>query len=198
MRDIIKEIAAATAEAVKEKFGIGIPVEDVLVTPTKKEHQGDYTIVTFPLAKPLRQSPMKIAEEIRDHILRNFPAVHEAEIIQGFINLSLSSGYWLSVMEAMKEEASFWKPTLPQETVLVEFSSPNTNKPLHLGHIRNILLGWSMYKILKTCGQTVYRVQIINDRGIAICKSMLAWDKFTQVPPFDGDRITVSKTVMIQ
>ena len=179
MRDIIKEIAAATAEAVKEKFGIDIPVEDVLVTPTKKEHQGDYTIVTFPLAKPLRQSPMKIAEEIRDHILRNFPAVHEAEIIQGFINLSLSSGYWLSVMEAMKEEASFWKPTLPQETVLVEFSSPNTNKPLHLGHIRNILLGWSMYKILKTCGQTVYRVQIINDRGIAICKSMLAWDKFS-------------------
>ena len=78
MRDIIKEIAAATAEAVKEKFGIDIPVEDVLVTPTKKEHQGDYTIVTFPLAKPLRQSPMKIAEEIRDHILRNFPAFHEA------------------------------------------------------------------------------------------------------------------------
>jgi len=104
--------------------------------------------------------------------------VSSTEVLQGFLNISLSTDYWTSVMDEFKANPDFWKPVQPQEKVLVEFASPNTNKPLHLGHIRNILLGWSTYKILSACGHDVHRVQIVNDRGIAICKSMLAWQQF--------------------
>ena len=179
MTDIIKEIVDAATVGIKEIFQADVPPGDLLVTPTKKEHNGDYTLVTFPIAKALRKSPVQIAESLKEYFLQNKSWVSHAEVVQGFLNLSLSPDHWFSVLGMMENDPSFWKPSLSSEKVLVEFSSPNTNKPLHLGHIRNILLGWSTSRILQTCGHEVIRVQIINDRGIAVCKSMLAWEKFS-------------------
>lgn len=179
MSDIIKDIVDTAAAGIKEIYGTAVSRDDLLVTPTKKEHRGDYTLVTFALAKSLRKSPVQIAEALKEHFLANWPIVSEAEVVQGFLNISFSPSYWYSVLASFDQDPNFWKPSLPSEKVLVEFASPNTNKPLHLGHIRNILLGWSTSKILEACGLQVTRVQIINDRGIAICKSMLAWEKFS-------------------
>ncbi len=179
MKDILKEIKIAAAEAVLDIYNVEIAPDDFLVTPTKKEHQGDYTLVTFAIAKTLRQPPPKIAVALGEYLEANTPWVSGTEVLQGFLNISLGDDYWFSLLQEMKTSPDFWKPVQPQEKILVEFSSPNTNKPLHLGHIRNILLGWSTYKILQACGHQVSRVQIVNDRGIAICKSMLAWSNFS-------------------
>ena len=178
MKDITRDIETAAAEAVKEIYQVDLSPGDFLVTSTKKEHKGDYTLVTFAVSKTLRQAPNLIAAAIGEHMQRTKPWVSSTEVLQGFLNISLSTDYWNSVMDEFKANPDFWKPVQPQEKVLVEFASPNTNKPLHLGHIRNILLGWSTYKILSACGHDVHRVQIVNDRGIAICKSMLAWQQF--------------------
>ncbi|HZV71795.1 MAG TPA: arginine--tRNA ligase [Saprospiraceae bacterium] len=178
MTDILKEITDVAIEGVKEIYHIDISPDDLLVTPTKKEHKGDFTLVTFSLAKALRQSPPQIAASLGDYIKRSRTWVSDTEVIQGFLNLSLSTDYWSSVLEEMIHDPDYWKPVHNPEKVLVEFSSPNTNKPLHLGHIRNILLGWATYKMFAASGYDVKRVQIVNDRGIAICKSMLAWSKF--------------------
>ncbi len=179
MKDIIKEIKIAAAEAVLKVYDVTIAPDDFLVTPTKKEHQGDYTLVTFAIAKELRQAPPKIAESLGAFMAKEYTWISDVEIVQGFLNVTLADEYWSVVLGEMKASPDFWKPQQPREKILVEFSSPNTNKPLHLGHIRNILLGWSTYKILEACGHEVFRVQIINDRGIAICKSMLAWTRFS-------------------
>jgi len=188
MTDILKEITDAAIEGVKEIYQADITPADILVTPTKKEHKGDFTLVTFSLAKALRQSPPQIAASLGDYIKRSRPWVSDTEVVQGFLNLSLSTQYWSSVLEEMIHNPDYWKPVHKPEKVLVEFSSPNTNKPLHLGHIRNILLGWATYKMFVASGYNVKRVQIVNDRGIAICKSMLAWSKFSngQTPESAG------------
>ncbi len=179
MKDILKEIQIAAAEAVLKVYDQTVDPEEFLVTPTKKEHQGDYTLVTFAIAKTLRQPPPKIAVALGEYMAKARYWISGVEVVQGFLNISLADEYWSSLLNDMKASPDFWKPKQPKEKILVEFSSPNTNKPLHLGHIRNILLGWSTYKILQACGHEVYRVQIVNDRGIAICKSMLAWTKFS-------------------
>jgi arginyl-tRNA synthetase len=178
MTDILKEIENAAIEGIKELYQVDISAESILVTPTRKEHKGDFTLVTFPLAKLLRESPPQVATKLGDYLRQSKSWISNTEVVQGFLNMSLSSGYWSSVLESMNVEPDYWKPSSSGGKVLVEFSSPNTNKPLHLGHIRNILLGWSTYKILSASGYDVKRVQIVNDRGIAICKSMLAWRKF--------------------
>lgn len=178
MKDITKEIESAAAEAVKEIYQVDLSPGDFLVTSTKKEHAGDYTLVTFAVSKTLRQAPNLIAAAIGEYMQRTRSWVSSTEVLQGFLNISLSTDYWTSVLNEFKANPDFWKPVQSKEKVLVEFASPNTNKPLHLGHIRNILLGWSTYKILSACGHDVHRVQIVNDRGIAICKSMLAWQQF--------------------
>ena len=178
MTDISKEIEIAAAEAVKDIYGVDLSPGDLLVTSTRKEHKGDYTLVTFAIAKSLRQSPPQIAAIVGEHMVRHRAWISSTEVVQGFLNISISPAFWSSLLSEMKAQADFWKPKHQPEKILVEFSSPNTNKPLHLGHIRNILLGWSMSKIFSTCGHDVKRVQIVNDRGIAICKSMLAWQRF--------------------
>jgi len=178
MQDIIKEIESAAGKAIKELYQVDIAQGDVLVTPTKKEHQGDYTLVTFPLAKLLKLAPPQIAQALGENLKKNNAWIESVEIIQGFLNISLRSDFWFSALKEMKSNPDFWKPVQTPERILVEFASPNTNKPLHLGHIRNILLGWSTAKIFSACGLDVKRVQIVNDRGIAICKSMVAWQKF--------------------
>nr|MDQ3018208.1 arginine--tRNA ligase [Bacteroidota bacterium] len=179
MTTIIDEIGKVTSQGIKALYDMDVDPADILITPTKKEHKGDYTIVTFSFAKTLRQAPPQIAAALGEYISTHFDKVDQIEVIQGFLNLSLSGPYWNSVLEYMHDNKDFWKPVQEKEQVLVEFSSPNTNKPLHLGHIRNILLGWSTAKILTACGHDVKRVQIVNDRGIAICKSMLAWMKYS-------------------
>jgi arginyl-tRNA synthetase len=178
MQNIILDIQAAAAAAVQARFQQDVNAADLQVTPTKKEHQGDYTLVTFSLSKQLKLGPPQIAAEIADFLRTQYDWIAGVEVIQGFVNVSLSDAYWSSVMNSLQANPSYWKPQQAHEVILVEFSSPNTNKPLHLGHIRNILLGWSMYKILDACGHDVKRVQIVNDRGIAICKSMVAWDRY--------------------
>ncbi|MFZ1677483.1 MAG: arginine--tRNA ligase [Saprospiraceae bacterium] len=178
MTDILKEIINVAIEGVSEIYQVDISSSDLLVTPTKKEHKGDFTLVTFSLAKALRQSPPQIAASLGEYFQRSMKWVSDTEVVQGFLNISLSSSYWSSVLDEMVKEPDYWKPVHASEKVLVEFSSPNTNKPLHLGHIRNILLGWATYKMFVAAGYDVKRVQIVNDRGIAICKSMLSWKKF--------------------
>ncbi len=178
MQDIINQIESAAGKAIHELYQVDIAPGDILVNPTKKEHQGDYTLVTFPLAKLLKLSPPQIAQALGDRLKKNNAWIDGVEIIQGFLNISLKSDFWFSALKDMKSNPDFWKPDQTPERILVEFSSPNTNKPLHLGHIRNILLGWSTAKIFSACGFDVKRVQIVNDRGIAICKSMVAWQKF--------------------
>jgi arginyl-tRNA synthetase len=178
MTDITKEIENAAIEAVKEIYQVDISPGDFLVTSTKKEHKGDYTLVTFAVSKKLRQAPPQIAAAVGEYMQRTRQWVSGTEVVQGFLNISLAADYWTTVLNQMQSQPDFWKPVQTREKVLVEFASPNTNKPLHLGHIRNILLGWSTYKILSACGHDVHRVQIVNDRGIAICKSMLAWQQF--------------------
>ena len=142
---------------------------------TKKEFEGDITLVIFPLVKELRSNPKEIAEKIGDYLIENSSVV-SYNIVSGFLNLSIADEYYLSFFNSVKENSEYgFSNTISDEAVMVEYSSPNTNKPLHLGHIRNNLLGYSMSEIYKASGKKVYKTQIINDRGIHICKSMIAW-----------------------
>ena len=160
--------------AVKELYGLDISDSLLPITPTRKEFQGDFTVVTFPLTKLAKKKPEIIGEELGQILARDFSELDSFNVIQGFLNLSLIPAFWNSFVLSLQDNPSFGELPANGEKVLVEFSSPNTNKPLHLGHIRNILIGWSVSKILKAAGFDVFNVQIINDRGISICKSMLA------------------------
>ena len=149
--------------------------EGIELQQTKKEFEGDITLVVFPLIKELKSSPKEIAEKIGDYLVENSFVV-SYNIVSGFLNLSISDEYFLSFFNSIKDNSDYgFSDTISDEAVMVEYSSPNTNKPLHLGHIRNNLLGYSMSEIYKASGKKVYKTQIINDRGIHICKSMIAW-----------------------
>jgi arginyl-tRNA synthetase len=189
--------------AVKELYGLDISDNLLPITPTRKEFQGDFTVVTFPLTKLARKKPEIIGEELGQILVRDFSELDSFNVIQGFLNLSLAPAFWNSFVLSLQDNPSFGELPANGERVLVEFSSPNTNKPLHLGHIRNILIGWSVSKILKAAGFDVFRVQIINDRGIAICKSMLArkiWgaDKTPQNTGIKGDFFVGSYYVLFE
>jgi len=144
---------------------------------TRKEFEGDITLVVFPLLKASKKSPEQTAQLIGDYLIETCPIVSNFNIVKGFLNLTISDDYWLSCFQTASQQINFGKVEISENapTYLVEFSSPNTNKPLHLGHIRNILLGHSVSQILQFSGKRVKKVQIINDRGIHICKSMIAW-----------------------
>lgn len=160
--------------AVKELYGLDISDNLLPITPTRKEFQGDFTVVTFPLTKLAKKKPDIIGEELGHLLVRDLPEIDSFNVILGFLNLSFVPSFWNAFVLSLQDKPTFGELHANGERVLVEFSSPNTNKPLHLGHIRNILIGWSVSKILKAAGFDVFNVQIINDRGIAICKSMLA------------------------
>ena len=160
--------------AVKELYGLDISDNLLPITPTRKEFQGDFTVVTFPLTKLAKKKPDIIGEELGHILVRDLPEIDSFNVIQGFLNLSFVPSFWNAFVLSLQDNPTCGELPANGERVLVEFSSPNTNKPLHLGHIRNILIGWSVSKILKAAGFDVFNVQIINDRGIAICKSMLA------------------------
>ena len=147
---------------------------------TRKDFEGDITLVLFPLLKLTRQNPTVLGEKIGQYLVKNVPNVSHYNVVSGFLNLSISDAYYLGFLEAFLAVEDYGHTTADKDapTVMVEFSSPNTNKPLHLGHIRNNLLGDSVSKILEANGNHVIKTQIINDRGIHICKSMLAWQRF--------------------
>ena len=149
--------------------------DNIELQQTKKEFEGDVTLVVFPMVKELKSSPKEIAEKIGDYLVANSSVV-SYNIVAGFLNLSIADEHYLSFFNSVKKDSEYgFFDTISDEAVMVEYSSPNTNKPLHLGHIRNNLLGYSMSEIYKASGKKVYKTQIINDRGIHICKSMIAW-----------------------
>lgn len=168
---IYDKLKSAT-EALYGASAANLPIQ---IQATRKDFEGDVTAVTFPLLKASRKSPEATGEELGKYLLENVPEVTSYNVVKGFLNIKLSSEFWEKVFESINNDAGFG--TLPEtgRTVMVEFSSPNTNKPLHLGHIRNILLGWSVSKLLQECGNNVLKVNLVNDRGIHICKSMVAW-----------------------
>lgn len=174
-----EKILSALAAIIKETLGAEAPASTLTLQKTRKEFEGDFSFVVFPFVKLARRSPEQTAEMLGAALLERVPEIGSFNVIKGFLNLNLSSQYWLDFLKIEMNNASYGLKTLEEGApVVVEFSSPNTNKPLHLGHIRNNLLGFSVASILEAAGKKVHKVNLVNDRGIHICKSMLAWMKF--------------------
>ena len=174
-------IQQKAAEAIKALYGADIDAATLQVAVTRKEFEGDYTLVTFPLLKISRCAPDATGNAIGGWLVEHVPEIAAFNSVKGFLNLSFSSVYWNETLADIASQADFGQLPPTGRRVMVEFSSPNTNKPLHLGHIRNNLLGDSVSRLLKACGNEVIKSTIVNDRGVHICKSMLAWQKL-----FDG------------
>jgi arginyl-tRNA synthetase len=173
-------LESSIAKALSELYNISnapVPIQK-----TRSEFEGDYTLTTFAYTKDTKKKPEDLGTEIGDHLLKNNSNISKFNVVKGFLNISFSDEYWTNYLtETIAEKYSgYKKPKSTGRTVLLEYSSPNTNKPLHLGHIRNHLLGWSVAEILKANGHNVIKTNIVNDRGIHICKSMLAWQKWGQ------------------
>ena len=173
-------IAEAVAKAVKELYGVEADAASIQPQTTKKEFEGNLTIVVFPWVKAARKSPEAVGTEIGNWLVDNEPAVDRFNVIKGFLNIVIEPSFWSSVLShiAVDEKWGITPVTDASPLAMVEYSSPNTNKPLHRGHLRNILLGYSLSQILAACGNRVVKTNIVNDRGIHICKSMLAWQKW--------------------
>ncbi len=170
-------IAEKAAKAVEELYGAKAPEGSIQISATRKEFEGDVTLVTFPLLRISRKNPEATAEEIGARLKADTPQIESYNVVKGFLNIKISPAYWADVFKGIAEAEDFGQAAPTGRTVMVEFSSPNTNKPLHLGHIRNNLLGWSVSRLLEAAGNKVIKVNLVNDRGIHICKSMLAWLK---------------------
>lgn len=156
----------------------GVQLDRVEFQATRKEFEGDITVVVFPMLKFIKGNPVQIGEAIGSQLVDEVEEVAKFNVVKGFLNLSLSDAYFLNFFNGVKDFSNFGTFTQGSDAIMVEYASPNTNKPLHLGHIRNVLLGYSVSEILKASGKKVYKTQIINDRGIHICKSMLAWQRY--------------------
>lgn len=165
---------------IQSLYGEPIAADQISMSVTRKEFEGDYTVVTFPFTKIAKKKPDEIAQELGQFMVGNVKEVANFNVVKGFLNLSVADTFWKKFLLQTSENEGFWKKPSNGRKVMIEYCSPNTNKPLHLGHIRNILLGWSCSKIYEAVGYEVIKVQVINDRGIAICKSMLAWEKFAE------------------
>ncbi|MFK7951127.1 MAG: arginine--tRNA ligase [Saprospiraceae bacterium] len=176
--NIISTLQSEVVAAIATLYGQDFPAAKVPVNVTRKEFEGDYTIVVFPFSRIARKAPPMIAEELGTFLKENVDIVESYSVVKGFLNLSISNSYWTNFLETTLNTANYGFASANGRKVLVEFSSPNTNKPLHLGHIRNNLLGWSAAKIVEAAGYDVTTTQVINDRGVHICKSMLAWEQF--------------------
>ena len=169
-------------------------LERVEFQSTRKEFEGDITVVVFPMLRVVKGNPVQIGEAIGEYLVANVDVVIRFNVVKGFLNLVFSDAYFVDFFNSVSDFSNFGKQTGTNETYMVEYSSPNTNKPLHLGHVRNILLGYSVAEILKASGKKAYKTQIINDRGIHICKSMLAWEKFgngetPEISGLKGDKL---------
>ncbi len=173
-------LAQATAAAVKELYSVDFPAEKIVPQTTKKEFEGNETIVVFPFLKASRKAPDATAQEIGEHLVAHCEAVEKFNVIKGFLNITIKPTFWTGLLQhvASTPDYGFTAATDDSQLVMIEYSSPNTNKPLHLGHVRNNLLGFSLSKIMEANGYKVVKTNIVNDRGIHICKSMLAWLKW--------------------
>ena len=178
--NITDRLSASVAEAVGELYGVQQAAAEVVLQETRKEFRGDYTLVVFPYVKAARKSPEAVAGEIGAAVQARMAEVAAYNVIKGFLNFEIADSYWLGFLKerAMSERFGLKAAAADAVPVVVEYSSPNTNKPLHLGHIRNNLLGWSVSQLLAATGSRVKKVNLVNDRGIHICKSMLAWQRF--------------------
>ncbi|MEO6173609.1 MAG: arginine--tRNA ligase [Flavobacterium circumlabens] len=157
-----------------------VSVDKIEFQTTRKEFEGDITMVLFPLLKVIKSNPVELGNKIGNYLVENVSEVARFNVVSGFLNIVIADRYYLNFFNEIKDNAKFGyaTPNPEEKAIMVEYSSPNTNKPLHLGHVRNNLLGYSVAEIIKASGKKVYKTQIINDRGIHICKSMLAWEKF--------------------
>jgi arginyl-tRNA synthetase len=182
-------IRTSAAKALKELYDANINENDIIIQKTRKEFEGDYTINVFPFLKLSREKPEQTAERIGKFLIDHSNDLASFNIIKGFLNISVQNSFWASFVSAKVNDNLFGISSEAKgDPYVIEYSSPNTNKPLHLGHIRNNLLGWSVAEILKASGKKVVKVNLVNDRGIHICKSMLAWEKwFNGTKPGDDD-----------
>ncbi len=178
--NILSEINKAAKEAVKALYGQDVPEKMVQVQKTKKEFEGSLTIVVFPFLKMSKKKPEDTAQEIGQWLKENCKAVADFNVVKGFLNIVIDKAAWLSMLNDINKDEQYGEVAAKEDSplVMIEYSSPNTNKPLHLGHVRNNLLGWSLAQIMAANGNKVVKTNIVNDRGIHICKSMLAWLKW--------------------
>ncbi len=176
---IVEEIKSSVCKTLESLYGKGFTENDFQINLTKPEFVGDYTVVLFALLKKAGKAPAVLGEELGNALLNDFPGLYSGmNVIKGFLNLEVNNNYWQKFLLDNYKDESFGTRTESHKKIMVEYSSPNTNKPLHLGHLRNNFLGWSVAEILKTTGNKVIKSSIVNDRGIHICKSMLAWQKW--------------------
>ena len=178
--NIESEIIAAVVQAVKECYGQDVPTTMVQLQKTKAEFEGNLTLVVFPFLKLSKLKPEDTAQQMGDYLAKHCKVVQSFNVVKGFLNLTIAPAAWISLLNRIDSEPRFGEKTVNEQSplVMVEYSSPNTNKPLHLGHVRNNLLGWSLAQIMEANGNRVVKTNIVNDRGIHICKSMLAWKKW--------------------
>ena len=173
-------ISKAAGEAVKALYGMDATEKMLQLQKTRSEFEGNLTLVVFPFVKAAKKSPEQTAQEIGEYLVSNCSAIEKFNVVKGFLNLSIGGGAWLELLKAIDADDRFGMKPVHEDSplVMIEYSSPNTNKPLHLGHVRNNLLGWSLAQIMEANGNKVVKTNIVNDRGIHICKSMLAWLKY--------------------
>jgi arginyl-tRNA synthetase len=174
------ELQQNISRALKELYSLDIEPNSVVLQKTKKEFEGDLTVVVFPYVKAAKKSPEAVATELGEYVKNSLPSVESFNVIKGFLNFEIKVDYWLSYVKERVDDKGYGYVSSNESDapVVIEYSSPNTNKPLHLGHIRNNLLGWSVASLLQAAGKNVKKVNLVNDRGIHICKSMLAWMKY--------------------
>ena len=173
-------ISKAAGDAVKALYGMEATEKMLQLQKTRSEFEGNLTLVVFPFVKAAKKSPEQTAQEIGEYLVQNCEAISKFNVVKGFLNLSIGDGAWLQLLQAIDQDDRFGMKSAKEDSplVMIEYSSPNTNKPLHLGHVRNNLLGWSLAQIMEANGNKVVKTNIVNDRGIHICKSMLAWLKY--------------------
>ena len=173
-------LAKSTVEAIKSLYGAEFNEEKIQLQKTRKEFEGDFTLVVFPFLQLSKKRPEETAQEIGEYLKANQPVISSFNVVKGFLNIAISPSYWIELLKKIDSTEKWGTTTVTEESplVMVEYSSPNTNKPLHLGHIRNNLLGYALSNIIAANGNKVVKTNIVNDRGIHICKSMLAWQKW--------------------
>jgi len=174
------QITIAALAAVKELYGTEVPEKMIQLQKTRSDFEGNLTLVTFPLLKTSHKKPEDTAQDIGEYLKKNCKAVADFNVVKGFLNLVIAQAAWTGLLNDINADEKFGEKPVTEESplVMIEYSSPNTNKPLHLGHVRNNLLGWSLAQIMEANGNKVVKTNIVNDRGIHICKSMLAWQKW--------------------
>lgn len=174
------QITIAALAAVKELYGTEVPEKMIQLQKTRSDFEGNLTLVTFPLLKTSHKKPEDTAQDIGEYLKKNCKAVADFNVVKGFLNLVIAQAAWTGLLNDINADEKFGEKPVTEESplVMIEYSSPNTNKPLHLGHVRNNLLGWSLAQIMEANGNKVIKTNIVNDRGIHICKSMLAWQKW--------------------